>query len=253
VIAHPEGDAGFRASAGPNTNADGEGTPGISLIGDRLVVDLGFPQRCLSSAVLGGGLGWVRTWINAQVRHGYSRTDPRRHLQEIARDLAAGEPVVGMLTAACVDRYQIAGSGSAWAVATVGGLLTHGLAAGAAPMEEPGTSVPRVSTDLVGTINILALVDRPLTDEALAGALITVVEAKARALATARIPAIGAEGYATGTPTDSVCVACPPGENVCFAGPATPVGNDLGRAVYEAVLAGALDEVARSASAGDVR
>jgi adenosylcobinamide amidohydrolase len=68
----------------------------------------------------------------------------------------------------------------------------------------------------------------------------TAVEAKAQALATARVPAANAAGFATGTATDALCVACPPGATVPFAGPATRVGGDLARAVFEAVLAGAL-------------
>lgn len=44
--------------------------------------------RMVSSAVLGGGTG-ERAWVlNAQVAHGYRRTDPARHLAELAR--AAG-------------------------------------------------------------------------------------------------------------------------------------------------------------------
>lgn len=44
--------------------------------------------RMISNAVLGGGIG-ERAWvINAQVAHGYRRTDPDRHLAALA-----GEPL----------------------------------------------------------------------------------------------------------------------------------------------------------------
>ncbi|NEC36135.1 adenosylcobinamide amidohydrolase, partial [Streptomyces rubrogriseus] len=40
--------------------------------------------RMVSSAVLGGGTG-ERAWVlNAQVAHGYRRTDPARHLADLA-------------------------------------------------------------------------------------------------------------------------------------------------------------------------
>jgi adenosylcobinamide amidohydrolase len=94
----------------------------------------------------------------------------------------------------------------------------------------------------VGTINLLVVVDAPLTDAGLAGALQTAVEAKAQALADARVPAANADGYATGTATDSICVACPPGAGAAFAGPATAVGGWIARAVHAAVLAGAVAE-----------
>lgn len=194
---------------------------------DALVVDLGSRYRCLSSAVLGGGLSWVRTWINQQVPQDYSCTDPRVHLIECSTGLL--RPVVGMLTAARVAAYERGEHGSGHAIATVG--LSHALAAA-------GTR-PR-SVPAAGTINLLVVVSEPLSDEALVGALQTTVEAKAQALADARIAASNADGHATGTATDSVCIACVPGGCLPFAGPATRVGGDIARAVHEAVLQGAL-------------
>jgi adenosylcobinamide amidohydrolase len=192
-----------------------------------LVVDLAAPHRCLSSALLGGGLGWLRTWLNLQVGRDYARTDPEVHLAAAAAGLPG--PVVGMMTAAPVAAHQLGGAGGARAVATVG--VGRALAAaGTRPRAAPA----------IGTINLLVVVDQPLSDAGLAGALQTAVEAKAQALAAARVPAANADGFATGTATDAVCVACPPGSAVAFAGPATRVGGDLARAVFEAVLAGAL-------------
>jgi adenosylcobinamide amidohydrolase len=200
--------------------------PALAGVGGRLVVDLGRPHRCLSSAVLGGGLTWARSWLDLQVPLPYTRTDPDAHLLEEAGDLAG--PVVGMLTAAAVADFRQAAVGGALAVATVG--VGHPLAAaGGRPREAPAA----------GTINLLVVVDQPLTDAGLVGALQTAVEAKAQALAAARVPAANAAGYATGTATDAICVACPPGWRVPFAGPATRVGADLARAVLEAIRSGA--------------
>jgi adenosylcobinamide amidohydrolase len=210
-----------------------------------LVVDLGAAHRCLSSALLGGGLGWLRTWLNLQVGHDYARTDPEAHLAAVAAGLPG--PVVGMMTAAPVAAHQLGGAAGARAVATVG--VGRALAAaGTRPRPAPAAAGAGDVTDhrgegpqtLAGTINLLVVVDQPLTDAGLAGALQTAVEAKAQALAAARVPAANADGFATGTATDALCVACPPGSTVPFAGPATRVGGDLARAVFEAVLAGAL-------------
>ncbi len=194
---------------------------------DALVVDLGATHRCLSSAVLGGGLATARSWLDLQVEPGYARLDPEAHLREVACGLPG--PVVGMLTAADVSRYTDSAVGPARAVATVG--VGHPLAAaGRRPRLVPA----------VGTINLLVVVSAPLTDAGLVGALQTAVEAKAQAFADAGIAAANAHGPATGTATDSLCVACPPGERVPFAGPATPVGAALAHAVHGAVLAGAV-------------
>ncbi|MDQ3317449.1 MAG: adenosylcobinamide amidohydrolase [Actinomycetota bacterium] len=206
------------------------------LRGEVLVVELDAPYRCLSSAVLGGGLREVRSWVNAQVPPGYARTDPETHLAEIARRLRVPPPVVGMLTAALVADYAEAARGSARAIATVG--LRDPLAAASVKVTHAGPPD-------AGTINVFVLVEVPLTDAALVGAASTAVEAKAQALATAGVKGGGGSMgpmAATGTATDSLCVACPggpSGSRVRFAGPATRVGADLARAVHDAVVVGA--------------
>jgi adenosylcobinamide hydrolase len=229
---------GPRRAAGPGGPA-AEDAPAVlrpRLDAGGLVVELPAPHRCLSSALLGGGLGWLRTWLNLQVGHDYARTDPQAHLAAVAAGLPG--PVVGMMTAAPVAAYRLGRVAGATALATVG--VGHALAAAATrprPAPAAGGGGPG---SLAGTINLLVVVGQPLTDAGLAGALQTAVEAKAQALAAARVPAANAGGFATGTATDALCVACPPGSTVPFAGPATRVGGDLARAVFGAVLAGAL-------------
>ncbi|MGH8983996.1 MAG: adenosylcobinamide amidohydrolase, partial [Acidimicrobiia bacterium] len=61
--------------------------------------------------------------------------------------------------------------------------------------------------------------------------------------AEARIPAANAAGFATGTATDAICLACPLGEGLPFAGPATRIGGEIARAVHRAVLEGALNDL----------
>lgn len=84
-----------------------------------------------------------------------------------------------------------------------------------------------------GTINILAALDRPLTDAALIEAL--ALAASARTLAVRE-----AEGRASGTGTDCIAVAAPTGPDpALYAGMHTALGEALGRAVFAAVDAGA--------------
>lgn len=191
-----------------------------------LVVELEKVYRCISSAVLGGGLGSIRTWLNLQVASGYDCSAPEADLRAAAGGLEG--PVVGMLTAAPVARFSAADCGSAWAITTVG--LRHPIA----PVARDTEGAPEA-----GTINMLVILETPLSDAGLVNAIQTAVEAKAQALTAARVFALNAEGFATGTATDSLCVACPPDGGLPFAGPATAHGRDLARAVYEAVLAGA--------------
>ncbi|MEV2201240.1 adenosylcobinamide amidohydrolase [Streptomyces fradiae] len=184
--------------------------------------------RMISSAVLGGGVG-ERAWVlNAQVSHGYRRTDPDRHLARLARDAGAHGPGVGLMTAADVRAHGRCEDAGVRAVATAG-LGVRGWAA--SPVEGP--AVPAGP----GTVNIVAALPVALTDAALVNAVATATEAKVQALLDA--------GYdCSGTPTDAVCVAARaqrPGEEAyAFAGPRSLWGARLARAVHGAVRAAAV-------------
>ncbi|MFE5218535.1 MULTISPECIES: adenosylcobinamide amidohydrolase [unclassified Streptomyces] len=179
--------------------------------------------RMISSAVLGGGIG-KRAWVlNAQVSHGYRRTDPACHLAELAGDAGADGPGVGLMTAADVREHGRAHDGGVEAVATAG-LGVRGWAA--APAE--GSATPAAP----GTINIIAALPVALTDAALVNAVITATEAKVQAL-------LDTNYDCSGTPTDAVCIAArvpESGEEMeAFAGPRSLWGARLARAVHEAV------------------
>ncbi|MFF4824009.1 adenosylcobinamide amidohydrolase [Streptomyces sp. NPDC001312] len=188
-----------------------------------LVWHVGPGWRMVSNAVLGGGIG-ERAWVlNAQVAHGYRRTDPERHLAELAGAAGLDGAGVGLMTAADVTAHGSAEDGGATAVATAG-IRVRGWAASPAPgMDGPGAP---------GTINVVAALPAALSDAALVNAVITATEAKVQALLEA--------GYdCSGTPTDAVCVAArTPGggdELHTFAGPRSLWGARLARAVHGAV------------------
>lgn len=195
-----------------------------------LVIELVGERRCLSSAVLGGGLHTATHWLNVQVDHGYARVDPGTHLAEEARARGLDpDAVIGMLTAADITAAQTHSHGVARAHTTVGV---------SQPLAAAGRLPRRVAP--VGTINVLVVVDAPLCDAALAAAIQTATEAKAQALADARVRAVNHDGHATGTATDSICIAALPGSSEQFAGPVTPVGAAIATTVHDAILAGAL-------------
>lgn len=179
--------------------------------------------RMISNAVLGGGIG-ERGWVlNAQVAHGYRRTDPERHLAELAGAADLEGAGVGLMTAADVEAHGRACDGGAVAVATAG-VRVRGWAAS----PEPGESGPQAP----GTVNVVAALPVALSDAALVNAVMTATEAKTQALLEA--------GYdCSGTPTDAVCIAArAPGEEEelhTFAGPRSLWGARLARAVHRAV------------------
>ncbi|MBM7092267.1 adenosylcobinamide amidohydrolase, partial [Streptomyces sp. S12] len=179
--------------------------------------------RMISSAVLGGGLGEREWMLNAQVSHGYRRTDPDRHLASLAAAAGMRGPGVGLMTAADVSAYGHGHDEGAEAVATVG-ISVRGWAASA----REGTD----GAPTAGTINIVVALPVALGDAALVNAVSTATEAKVQALLEA--------GYdCSGTPTDAVCVAArvpSPGEEThAFAGPRSVWGARLARAVHGAV------------------
>jgi adenosylcobinamide hydrolase len=208
-----------------------------------LVMDFGGWRRCLSSAVVGGGLRDARGWLNLQVPHGYARMDPDAHLREemAARGLDAAVTLGAMTAAPVAHATAHAEPGAARAVATVG--IGVPLAAAGRRLRE----IPAVNT-----INLLIVVEAALTDGALVYAVQTATEAKAQALADAGIAAANHDGPATGTATDSICVAARPGAREPFAGPMAPAGAAIARCVHEAVFAGAVafEQRRRGAAAG---
>ncbi|MEU1697293.1 adenosylcobinamide amidohydrolase [Streptomyces hirsutus] len=184
-------------------------------------------MRMISSAVLGGGIG-ERCWVlNAQVSHGYRRTDPDRHLAELAAGAGARGPGVGLMTAADVSAYAHAHDNGAEAIVT-SGIDVRGWAA----VPEAEEAAAGSGAQAPGTINIVVALPAPLTDAALVNAVATATEAKTQAL-------LEAGHHCSGTPTDAVCVAArtpSPGETPhAFAGPRSPWGARLARAVHRAV------------------
>ncbi len=178
------------------------------------------PVRAVATTVMGGGLG-ERSWvINAEVPVEY-HDDPADHSARIADDLGLQGAGIGFLTAARVLDVVSVEDGGAACDATVG-ISTPTWAA--APDGEWSRWRP-------GTVNLVCWVPAPLSDAALANALVTATEAKAQALFEAAVPG-------TGTASDAIAVCCPPGGTETYGGPRSAWGARLARAVHGAVAGG---------------
>lgn len=94
-----------------------------------------------------------------------------------------------------------------------------------------------------GTINVVCAVDAALSEAAQIEALSIAVEARTAAVLEVGLGLDG--GRATGTGTDCLVLACPPG-TAAYAGTHTDVGEAVGRTVYDAVFAGATEWIAAS-------
>ena len=187
-----------------------------------LVWHLDAPRLTASSAPVGGGLrrsSWV---LNAQVPLKYERHDLDAHAAELATELGCAGPGVAMLTAASIDVPQRHEDGGVSCWATVG-------------ISKPTWAADTddaVSPWAPGTINVVVDVPVRLSDAALLNAIVTVTEAKSQALFERGVPG-------TGTASDAVCILCPvDGPAEPFAGPRSPWGSRLARAVHTAVAKG---------------
>ncbi|UVS79600.1 adenosylcobinamide amidohydrolase [Actinokineospora sp. UTMC 2448] len=179
--------------------------------------------RCVSSAVLGGGIGSAEWVVNVEVDKDYDR-EPVTHLSALVAGWGLAGRGSGLLTAAAVRRFTVGRDGEVECAATVG--LTYPVYA-ADPASSAVAAVP-------GTINLVCWIPAPLADSALVNAVATATEAKAQALAEA-----GVAG--TGTASDALVVCCPPGGREPYGGPRSRWGLRLANAVHTAVLTGTRD------------
>lgn len=89
-----------------------------------------------------------------------------------------------------------------------------------------------------GTINTLLLINHPLTESALARAVVTMTEAKSAALTRLAVPSLYSADLATGTGTDQYAIAAPKDSRtpLTSASPHGKLGELIGRAVRDATL-----------------
>lgn len=202
----------------------------VSCAAPFLVAEFALPQSMLSWSLTRPGFVTARkvAWLyvrNAELPLG---VDPVELLEK--RMAAAGHAgAVHLMTSRDVDRHHLAVASSGAVTATC--LATVGLGNAARVGTPPMGGRP------LGTINLLAHVDRPLTEAGLIEALSIATQARTAAILDLDLRRDGEP--VTGTGTDCIVVAAPcreGGEN--FAGLHTDIGAALGRAVQDAVREG---------------
>ena len=200
--------------------------------------DLGGPQRVLSWALNRPGFQTASEIVWREVRN----ADLPKELDVetwFAAELGAqgAAESIGFLTSRTIDRYHYTearcGDVRACAVATVG--LSNAERVGVRQPPHPLS---------YGTINVAVQVNTALTEAGQLEAMSIAVQARTAAVMDAEVLLQG--GRATGTGTDCVAVAAAPGD-VPYSGLHTETGEALGRAVYDAVAAGAAEWLAEQA------
>src|SRR5580698_11283890 len=191
--------------------------------GRFVVAELLVPHRVLSTSARNGGQReGLRFLVNHQSCEGTDHRERHALIMGNAEyhDSACGEigidpALTAMMQTAANMNYAAVVAASdldvtATAVVTAG---VHGNAACAgdpASWRETETGWEKVTTSaapVTGTINTMLLVNRPLTEGALARAVITMTEAKSAALQRLAVRSLYSADFATGTGTDQYCVA----------------------------------------------
>lgn len=191
----------------------------------------------VSSAIFNGGFRQVKAVLNVGVPEGYSdrslHLDPLELVTSSAAKLGLTKDYLAMVTAAKVKNYSLVSKKSenfsVHVAATAG--CSHG--------ESSGEKMD--VQEIVGTINIIVLIDGNPSESCMVASLITATEAKSAVLRDFDVRSRYTGDSATGSITDSVTVASTShGKAISYGGPASKLGKLVGycarRAVTEALL-----------------
>ncbi len=197
----------------------------------------------VSSAIYNGGFQKVKAILNVQATEELSdlqlHANPQKFITDSAKSLGLSENFVGMVTAAAVDKFasvtkkdgNLTVTVTATAVDPEGNTCSHAETAGETITVE----------EIMGTINIMVVIDGNPTESCMISTVITATEAKAAALWELDIRSRYSGDVATGTITDAIIVAkTNRGAPIVHGGPATKLGQLVAfctrKAVKEAVM-----------------
>ena len=220
--------------------------------GRFLLVTLLAPHRVISTSThRGGEREDLQYLVNHQSCEANADTSRLAHISEIG--LVEYHREVCNELGIAPDRTALMGTAANMAYAAhrwvefgnlrADAIVTGGVAGNSARAGDPAQWVEtdggweRVSP-YAGTINIMLLLNRPVTSSALARAVVTMTEAKSAALAELAVPSRYSATIATGTGTDQFCVAAPldPTRKPRDAtGPHVKLGEIIGVCVRDAI------------------
>jgi iron complex transport system ATP-binding protein len=200
-----------------------------SLQPNALTITFERPMKALSSAVLNGGLVNARSIVNYHVPKTFSEPHPDKYLERIASRLRLPRPTIGLMTAVNIRNASV--NKAREKDARVVSVITAGLS-------YPAAAGDNVSIEGVhqGTINTVILVEGSLTESAMVNAVKTATEAKSVALRDLDIKSRFSGQTASGTTSDSICVAsCRNIPEWNYAGTSTAIGQAIARSVRAGV------------------
>ncbi|WP_163102374.1 adenosylcobinamide amidohydrolase [Peribacillus alkalitolerans] len=196
----------------------------------RILIQSREPYKTLSSSLLGGGFGWNRTFINLHVHKDYDCQNPKKDMENyIVKEGFSLNETIGMMTAVQLEDVAVIELNeeqhSVYIVVTAG--TGNAVDVTAKVKSNPVTA---------GTINVWIFVEGNLSEEAFLQGMMTATEAKVKALFDEGIKDPVSNTSATGTSTDSILLAASQkGTYYQYSGSITPIGQSIGRGVYECI------------------
>ncbi len=197
---------------------------------EKVIVSTCKPLKTFSSALMGGGFGWYRNFVNCHVDKSFTCDSPDQFLVGRCQQWGLAEQdTLAMMTAAYLPDYSelfFKGDGVSILIVVTAGL---GNAVDVVYGEK------HVETNNPGTINTWIFVEGNLSEQAFIQGIVTATEAKTKAISDCGIKDPLTNTGATGTSTDSMMIASTQtGKSLEYAGPITLLGSKIGRMSYEA-------------------
>jgi adenosylcobinamide amidohydrolase len=204
------------------------------LSGSTLAIYLQNAFRTLGWAPLGGGSKRAELILNHQISldNRGATESPRRYLGRVVRSLGVNpRHAVAMMTGAQIKKAASTTEKrgdmivTTWCTAGCSNALRVG---------DPAS----VEITAPGTINLIVLINQPLSEAAMVEAIQIATEARVAAVLAARVKSVRSGRPATGTGTDCIVIAAPEKPPMHFyCGKHTRLGELIGRAAYQSCLA----------------
>jgi adenosylcobinamide amidohydrolase len=224
--------------------------------GRFLIAELLRPHLVLSTSIKNGGQqDGIRYLVNHQSCEGKDHKERQAVIAEmgleqyhdsVCREIGLDPNAVALMGTAANMNYASIVDRAADDVA-VTAIVTAGVQGNAACAGDPTTwretesgweKINIKTLPYTGTINTMLLLNQPLSQGAMAGAAVTMTEAKTAALQRLAIRSLYSPDFATGTTTDQYCIAAPQAGSFTLKSISTGVqlGELIGLAVRDATL-----------------
>ncbi len=226
----------------------------VRRFGRFLVAELLHPHRVLSTSIKNGGQqDGIRYLVNHQSCEGKDHKERQsvitemgleRYHDSVCQEIGLEPNAVALMGTAANMNYASVVERSAESI-VVTAIVTAGVQGNAACAGDPTTwretesGWEKIKTlPYAGTINTIVLLSQPLSQGAMASAIVTMTEAKTAALQKLSIRSLHSPDFATGTTTDQYCIAAPLTGSFTFKSTSTGVqlGELIGIAVRDATL-----------------